>query len=83
MTTLSVHDYVKDTFAPDIPAIPEDYDLVDGGIIDSLALVRLLAWVGETFTIPIEEIDVDPTEFRTIEGIRRFIDRNSLTSAKA
>ena len=51
-----------------------DADLVDSGLLDSLALVELLfALEGEFgITIPLEELDID--SFRTIASISAFVE---------
>lgn len=54
--------------APDL-----DADLVDGGVLDSLALVELLAAVEVEFSIevPLDEIDLD--RIRTLHGLADLI----------
>ncbi len=69
-----VHDHLIRVHAPDVTEIPHDYDLVAGGVIDSLGLVRLVAWVGDQFGLVMEDMDLDPSDFRTIETTARFID---------
>lgn len=48
-------------------------DLVDGGILDSLALVELLAAVEIEFSIevPLDELDLD--RIRTLEGLADLV----------
>lgn len=48
-------------------------DLVDGGILDSLALVELLAAVELEFSIevPLDELDLD--RIRTLEGLADLV----------
>lgn len=65
--------------APD--EIPHDYDLVENGILDSLALVRLIAWIGETFGIPVDDLDLAPDDFRTMAAIRDFVERHEAGEA--
>lgn len=75
--------YINIHFAPDIPPedIPLTYDLVATGILNSLALVRLIAWLGSTYGIPINELELSPDEFRTIECINNFVTNNSAHAA--
>ncbi|MFD9702557.1 acyl carrier protein [Lentzea sp. NPDC059081] len=67
--------FIVTTFAPDITPgqLPSDYDLLDNGVVDSLGLLRLIAWVGEQYGIPVEERDVSPAQFSSVEAITAFI----------
>jgi D-alanine--poly(phosphoribitol) ligase subunit 2 len=51
-----------------------DTDLIDGGLLDSLALVELLFALEREFdvTIALEELDID--SFRSINRIAEFVD---------
>jgi D-alanine--poly(phosphoribitol) ligase subunit 2 len=57
-----------------ISAPTPDADLIDTGVLDSLALVELLFALEREFgvTIPLEELDIDT--FRTVESIARLVD---------
>ncbi len=67
--------YITTEIAPDVKPdeISPSYDLFEGGILDSLAMVRLIAWLGETFGIPVNEIDIVPADLHTVEGISSFV----------
>ena len=56
-----------------IPAPAPDADIIDGGLLDSLALVTLLFEIEVEFgvTIPLDSLEID--DFRTIERIARFV----------
>jgi D-alanine--poly(phosphoribitol) ligase subunit 2 len=51
-----------------------DADLIESGVLDSLALVELLFALEREFgvTIPLEELDIDT--FRTVESIAELVD---------
>ena len=53
-----------------------DTDLIDGGLLDSLALVELLFAMEREFnvTIPLEELDID--RFRTVNSIADFVEQS-------
>ena len=72
-----VHDHLVSTHAPDADRIPSDYDLLEGGVLDSLTLVSLLSWIGRRFALPIEELDLDPQRLRSIEAIAEFIEAHT------
>lgn len=75
----TVHDHIVAEFAPDVTEIPADYDLVEGAVVDSLGLVRLIAWIGQRFSLRMDELDLDPATFRTIRGIADFIAQHTTT----
>jgi len=51
-----------------------DQDLVDGGLLDSLALVELLQAIEEEFGVdfPVEELELDV--LRSVRSIARYVD---------
>ena len=53
-----------------------DTDLIDGGLLDSLALVELLFAMEREFnvTIPLEVLDID--RFRTVNSIADFVEQS-------
>jgi acyl carrier protein len=72
----TVRQYVVDEFAPDIPAdeLSPDYDLLENGIIDSLALLRVLSWVEERFGVVVDAAEIDEDDFRTVRAICALIE---------
>lgn len=82
-TKHEVKRYIVETFAPDVPAdeLEDDYDLLDNGVIDSLGLLRLIAWLGERYSIPVEDLDIQPGDFRSVTAICSFIDSSPRLAA--
>lgn len=56
-----------------IEAPADDVDLIEAGVIDSLALVQLLFEIEREFEIalPLEELEID--NFRTVRSIAEFV----------
>jgi acyl carrier protein len=54
----------------------EDTDLIEGGYIDSLALVELLFAIEREFsvTVPLDELDID--NFRNVRRISELVAAN-------
>ena len=50
--------------------------LISTGILDSLALLKLILFIEEHFGIKVQDGDVIPGNFETIERITAFIQRN-------
>ncbi|MDG4757163.1 acyl carrier protein [Micromonospora sp. WMMD710] len=70
-----IRQFIVSTFAPDVTAdeLSADLDLLDAGVVDSLGLLRLIAWVGERFLIPIENQDISPAQFSSVASIAAFV----------
>jgi acyl carrier protein len=58
----------------------ESVDLIESGLMDSLALVSVIMELETTFgiSIPFEKLEVD--NFRTLDGITQFIAKESKLS---
>ena len=71
--------FITSEIAPDVHAdeIAPDYNLFEGGVLDSLSMVRLIAWIGEKFAVPINDVDIVPTDLHTVQGIIGFIGRHT------
>jgi acyl carrier protein len=71
-----IRQFVVTTFAPDIPTdqLPDDLDLLDTGIVDSLGLLRLIAWVGDRYGIPVDDLDLSPLQFSSVDSIAAFVE---------
>lgn len=79
----TVKQFLLAEFLPDVAdsELTEDYDLVAGGVIDSLGLLKLIAWIEERFGLPVDDVELDPESFRTIDAIDAFITRTAATAA--
>ncbi len=62
---------IRDRLSVEAPAA--DTDLIDSGLLDSLALVTLIAAIEETFAceLPLEDFDIE--HFRSVERIFQFL----------
>jgi acyl carrier protein len=67
--------FIVTEFAPDVPAeeLDGDYDLLANGVVDSLALLRLIEWVGDHYDLPIADLDLTADAFRSVNSIQRFV----------
>ncbi|MBW2663334.1 MAG: acyl carrier protein [Deltaproteobacteria bacterium] len=55
--------------------VRDDQSLLDAGIIDSLGVLKLLAFLDETFgIIPLEE-ELNPETFSSVNSICDFVER--------
>ncbi|MFD7029050.1 phosphopantetheine-binding protein [Streptomyces sp. NPDC059917] len=50
-----------------------DHDLLNDGVIDSLGVLKLIAWVEDRFELAVGDADLDPNNFRSVEAIDHFV----------
>lgn len=66
---------LRGMFARDLAMVvpADDTDLIATGLLDSLALVEVLARVEQAFGVTIEMEELDLDSFRSIASIARFV----------
>jgi acyl carrier protein len=52
--------------------ITPDSDLLESGLLDSLGLVQLIAFMEEEANTKIDLLEIDPADFTTLRGLSRF-----------
>ena len=72
-----VHQKLTELFAKklNLEVSSVDTDLVETGLLDSLALIELLAQLEETFGVSISTDDLELENFRSIASIAGFVDQ--------
>ncbi len=53
--------------------IDPDESLISNGVLDSLALLRLIAFVEEQFDIEVDDGDVVPDNFQSLNVMEKFL----------
>jgi acyl carrier protein len=71
----SVTDYIINEVASTVPANrpAPDFPLIEGGLLDSLGLFKLIAFMEDTFRISIVPEDIQFENFATVNAIETFI----------
>ncbi|MGH3683789.1 MAG: acyl carrier protein [Pseudonocardiaceae bacterium] len=67
--------FVLEEFLPDVSAdqLSVDQDLLESGVVDSLGLLKLIAWIEERFELSVHDTDLDPDNFHSVAAIDAFI----------
>ena len=70
-----IKEFIITEFIPDIVAgqLAADYDLIASGVIDSLSLLRVIAWLATEFGIPVDEIDISEQNFVSVTAINELV----------
>lgn len=79
--TTKIKHFIVEEFMPDVPVedLDSDYDLLTGGVVDSLGLLKVVAWLETEFDIGVDDSELGPESFRTVDAIREFVDQARAT----
>lgn len=61
--------------------IADDEDLIDTGIVNSLGIFQLVAFLEERFKISIGDEEITPENFSTIERVERLVAARNANAA--
>ncbi|MBV8540885.1 MAG: acyl carrier protein [Pseudonocardiales bacterium] len=73
--TDTIKKFIIEEFLPDVPPeqLETDYDLLAGGVIDSLGVLRVIVWLEDTFNIALDDTEITPESFHSVEAIHAII----------
>jgi acyl carrier protein len=80
--TTKVKQFVVDEFMPDVSPdeLAADFDLLEGGVVDSLGLLKVVAWLETEYDIEVDDSELGPDSFRTVAAIATYIDESKQTT---
>jgi acyl carrier protein len=64
-----------------IPTVGDDTNLTENGVVDSLAIFRVIMFLEDTFGIRIPDEEILTENFESVDGIERFV--NAKLAAKS
>jgi acyl carrier protein len=81
-TTAKIKAFIVEEFMPDVPVedLEDDFDLLTGGVVDSLGLLKVVAWLEDEFDIGVDDSELGPDSFRTVAAIREYVDQARSTA---
>ncbi len=56
-------------------SLTPDEDLLEQGIVDSLGLMKLIAYMEETFRIKISDEDIIPENFKSLNSMASLVEK--------
>lgn len=59
-----------------IENIDDDLDLIENGVLDSLAIMALAGFIEQEFNVTVESDDIVPENFRSVKAIAQYIEKN-------
>ena len=54
--------------------------LIEAGVIDSLGIMKMLAFLSDKFQLTVEDEDVIPENFETINAISTYIEKKKIVN---
>lgn len=69
------------SYLSEAKGLPQDFELrpetqlLQSGLIDSLGMVDLVAYLEESFSIEVDDDDMVPENFETVAAISAFVER--------
>jgi acyl carrier protein len=67
--------YIADELLDRRRPIGDDESLISSGLLDSLSLHELIAFIEDTFGVTVENDDMRPDNFQSLNAIKAFLDR--------
>ena len=71
----TVRDFLTRELGKDVAGIGNDESLLESGTIDSVGVMRLVAFLEQRYAITVDDDDLMPENFDTIGAIASFIER--------
>jgi acyl carrier protein len=69
--------YIQDEFARGRYKLTEDEDLLSGGILNSLGILQLVAFIEERFNIQVPDEDVVFENFQSVSALSAYLEQLS------
>jgi acyl carrier protein len=60
-----------------VDAAGDGTNLIDSGVIDSLALIQIISWLEDNHDVRLHTLAIDPSELASINGILNAIGRSN------
>jgi acyl carrier protein len=75
----TIRTFVTERLAPAVglATLGDEDDLIDSGVVDSLGIFQLIAFLEERFGIKIGDEEITPENFGTISAIDRLVSARS------
>jgi len=80
-----IKDFIISEFVPDgeTTEIADDLDLIQTGVLDSLAVLKTVAFIENEFDVALEPEEIDTDNFNTVNEIAALITQKRSSAATA
>lgn len=77
MSTQSIlTNYIREEFARGRKEIDADEDLLSSGILNSLAILKLVSFIEDRFNIRVPDEDIVFENFQNIQSLSQYLEQN-------
>ncbi|MCY7296471.1 acyl carrier protein [Alteromonas sp. a30] len=75
--------YITEEFIPDgnNDHLADDLDLIASGVIDSLGVLKLVAFIENTYDITLEPEEIDPENLKSIDAVSKLVESRGISLA--
>jgi acyl carrier protein len=70
-----IHEYLVTELATERESFRPDENLLEQGVIDSLAIVKLVGFLEERFEIEVDDEERIPENFESIDALSAFVQK--------
>lgn len=71
----TIHQYLVSELAAERESFRSDENLLEQGVIDSLAIVKLVEFLEESFQIEVDDEERVPENFESIDALSAFVQK--------
>lgn len=71
----AIHEFLVTELATECESFRSDENLLEQGVIDSLAIVKLVGFLEEQFQIEVDDEERIPENFESIDALSAFVQR--------
>jgi acyl carrier protein len=71
----TVKNYITSEIVPDITALEDDQVLIDGRLIDSIGIMKIISFIESEYNVSLEDDDMVMANFQTLNNISDMIKR--------
>lgn len=73
-----VRQFIVENMKSELPAnLTADYRLIDNGVLDSMAMFEVIAFIENSYGIEVEDADLSADNFETTRSIAALVSRKS------
>jgi acyl carrier protein len=72
-----IHDFLVNEIAVERESFAPDENLLAQGIVDSMAILRLVGFLESRFGIKVSEDEMVPEHFETLAALHAFVERKA------
>jgi acyl carrier protein len=78
-----IRDFIVENFGPsrNVTSVTDDEPLLERGILDSLTIFRLVAFLEETFGVRIGDEEITPSNLHSVNAIAKLVEQKTTRAA--